>query len=84
MIKPKEGDYCIECRTLMTLVNFPDDPPSDPVILIQGEVDACCGDYDEEHHVNTRCINCCGPHNRATEIYDGKSTGGGFYIVTSR
>jgi hypothetical protein len=76
-IKPREGDYCAKCHRLLTLISEPEDATGQgAVVLIQGEVDCCCGDYDTEgHHIYALCADCCGPHQRL-------NGGSGYYIVS--
>lgn len=56
------------------------DDETDSVVIEAGETRCCCGDIDEYGNtVNGLCVDCCGPHGN--EIWEGKSAGGGYYIV---
>jgi hypothetical protein len=72
-------NHCDNCEVSLNLYSIPDGP-EEPQLVLKGEADCCCGDYDEGgNHINSLCTACCGPHGN--EIYEGKSTGGGYYIV---
>lgn len=56
------------------------DEETDSIVIEAGETRCCCGDFDEHgNHENALCVDCCGLHGN--EIWEGKSTGGGYYIV---
>lgn len=80
--QPRKGDYCDMCGRLLTLTDEPEDgrPGQEPVVLIQGEVDCCCGNYDSDgHHTQARCSDCCGPHDNRYQ-----NSGAGYYITSPR
>lgn len=68
---------CIGCGR--TLTTFVDDEQT--TIKALGETDCCCGDHDADgDYVNATCSACCAPHHSGPQIWEGKSTGGGYYI----
>ena len=66
---------CMNCERTLTRY---DDQGS---LVERGEVDCCCGDIDEgNNYSNASCTQCC-PSMEGREIREGKSAGGGYYIV---
>lgn len=66
---------CMNCgRTLSRY----DDEGS---LVEHGEADCCCGDIDEDgNYGNASCIQCC-PSMNGRQVWEGKSAGGGYYVV---
>jgi hypothetical protein len=50
-------------------------------IIIEGEVDCCCGSIDKNQidFYEAQCTDCC-PSMKRLPIWEGKSAGGGYYI----
>lgn len=68
---------CMQCeRTLERR-----DDETDSIVIEVGEIRCCCGDIDEAGNLyNAFCVDCCDSRN-GTQIWEGKSAGGGYYIV---
>lgn len=57
------------------------DDETDSIVIEAGETRCCCGSIDEgNNYYDALCVDCCDSRN-GTEIWEGKSTGGGYYIV---
>lgn len=63
--------HCVQCGELLTY-DFYDE--RDEVTHFQGDVDACCGNYDGAVRlIDATCKACCEPH------YPGKPASG-YYL----
>jgi hypothetical protein len=71
-------NLCVECGASLT--TYVDD--NHTVVREQGEINCCCGDFDSDgNYVDATCLNCCAQYHDGLQIWEGKSTGGGYYIV---
>jgi len=68
---------CNQCECSLT--NYVDDLKTE--IRYEGERECCCGDFDADgNYVDATCVACCAP-NHVGRIWDGKPSGGGYFIV---
>lgn len=70
-------NICLQCEaTLRVYIDGNDFQAT----VIDGETVCCCGSIDSDgNYYDALCSTCCGPHG--SEIWEGKSAGGGYYIV---
>ena len=69
-------NICMNCeRTLERR-----DDETDSVVIEASETQCCCGSIDEYgNYFDALCLDCCEP--RTSGVWEGKSAGGGYYIV---
>ena len=71
---------CLSCGR--SLNQYEAETETDSVIAVAGEVDCCCGSFDEHNnYYDALCVDCCDSPQNGSQIWEGKSAGGGYYIV---
>lgn len=69
---------CLKCGRSLNQY----DDETDSVVIVAGEVDCCCGSIDDcGDYYDALCVDCCDSPRNGSQIWEGKSTGGGYYIV---
>lgn len=58
------------------------DEETDSIVVEAGEVQCCCGSIDEfNNYYDALCVDCCDSICNGAQVWEGKSAGGGYYIV---
>lgn len=68
-------NQCLSCERSLTRYD------DDGNLVETGETACCCGSIDEDNnYFDALCIDCC-DSSKGAGIWEGKSAGGGYYIV---
>lgn len=72
-------NHCKQCERSLERK----DEETDSIVIEAGEVQCCCGSIDEfNNYYDALCVDCCDSIcNSGSHIWEGKSAGGGYYIV---
>ena len=58
------------------------DEETDSIVIEAGEVQCCCGSIDEfNNYYDALCVDCCDSICYGSQVWEGKSAGGGYYLV---
>ena len=73
-------NHCEQCNRSLERK----DEETDTVVIEAGEVQCCCGSIDEfNNYYDALCVDCCDSIcNASSQVWEGKSAGGGYYIVS--
>ena len=71
-------NHCEQCHRSLERK----DDETDPIVIEAGETQCCCGSIDEfGNYYDALCVDCCDSVCNGSQIWEGKSAGGGYYIV---